>query len=120
MKPTSRKKSKATKLKLQTVLMVDDFGFIIAPVSDASEYILHRTEEKQKAMYDRIETEIRGVQQALQSSHAMSNIPPLSCETELGYEPSQLHKIADATEAHLSGVQEEKNQVIMVLNQAQE
>jgi hypothetical protein len=82
--------------------MGDDFGFIIAPVSDASEDILHETKEKQKAMYDRIETEIRGVQQALQSSHAMSTIPPLSCETKLGYEPTKLHKIADATEANLS------------------
>jgi hypothetical protein len=40
MKPTSRKKSKASKLKLQTVLTVDDFDFIIAVVSNASVDIL--------------------------------------------------------------------------------
>jgi hypothetical protein len=36
MKPTSWKNSKATKTKLQTVLTLDDFDFIIAVVSDAS------------------------------------------------------------------------------------
>jgi hypothetical protein len=55
-------------------------------------------------MYDRIETELRGVQQALQSSHAVSTAPPPSDETELGDEPTQLHRIADATEAHLHRV----------------
>jgi hypothetical protein len=55
MKPTSRKKSKASKLKLQTVLTVDDFDFIIAAVSDALEDILQRTEEKQETMYEIIE-----------------------------------------------------------------
>jgi hypothetical protein len=48
--------------------MVDDFDFIIAAVSDASKDILQKTEAKQEAMYDRIETELRGVQQALHSS----------------------------------------------------
>jgi hypothetical protein len=120
MKPTSRKKSKASKPKLQTVLMVDDFDFIIAAVSDASEDILQRTEEKQEAMYDRIETELRGVQQALQSSRATSTAPPPSDETELGDEPAQLRRIADATEARLRHVQEEKDQATMALKQAQE
>jgi hypothetical protein len=36
MKPTSRKKSKATKTKLHTMLTLDDLDFIIAAVSDAS------------------------------------------------------------------------------------
>jgi hypothetical protein len=55
MKPTSRKKSKASKTKLQTVLTLDDFDFIIAAVSDASEDILQRNEAKQETMYERIE-----------------------------------------------------------------
>jgi hypothetical protein len=61
MKPTSRKKSKESKLKLQTVLTVNDFDFIIAVVSYASEDILKIIEEKQEAMYDRTKTELRGV-----------------------------------------------------------
>jgi hypothetical protein len=56
MKPTSRKKSKATKTKLQTVLMLDDFEFIIAAISDASQDIMQNTEAKQEAMYEKIET----------------------------------------------------------------
>jgi hypothetical protein len=40
MKPTSRKKSKESNPKLQTVLTVDDFDFIFTAVSDASEDIL--------------------------------------------------------------------------------
>jgi hypothetical protein len=46
MKPTSQKKSKASKTKMQTVLTVDDFDFIIPVVSDASKYLLHRNEAK--------------------------------------------------------------------------
>jgi hypothetical protein len=48
--------------------MVDDFDFIIAAVADASQDILQKHEAKQEEMYDRIEVELRGVQQALQSS----------------------------------------------------
>jgi hypothetical protein len=58
MKPTSRKKSKASKTKLQTMLMLDDFDFIIAAVSDASEDLLHRNEAKKETMYEKIEAEL--------------------------------------------------------------
>jgi hypothetical protein len=76
MKPSSRKKSKCNKPKMQNVLMVDNFNFIISAVGDASEDILQRNKEKQEAMYDRIEAELRGVQQALYSSCAVSTAPP--------------------------------------------
>jgi hypothetical protein len=46
MKPTSRKKSKASNPNMQIVLMVDDFNFIIIAISDASEDILQRNEAK--------------------------------------------------------------------------
>jgi hypothetical protein len=62
MKPTSRKKSNASKTKLQTVLTLDDFDFIMEAVSDASEDILQRNEAKQETMYENIEVELRGVQ----------------------------------------------------------
>jgi predicted Ser/Thr protein kinase len=44
------------------MLMVDDIDLIIGTVSDTSEYILQRNEEKQEAMYDRIKAELKGVQ----------------------------------------------------------
>jgi hypothetical protein len=108
MKNTSHKKSKATKTKLQTILTLDDFNFIITSVSDASQDLLQNTEAKQESMYDRIEAELRGVQQALHSSRAVSTAPPPSEEPELGDEPTQLCRIADVTEAHLRRAKEEK------------
>jgi hypothetical protein len=120
MKPTSRKKSKASKPKLQTVLTIDDFDFIIAAVSDASQDILQNNEAKKEALYDRIMTEMRGVQQALHSSRAVSTVPLPSEEPELGDEPAQLRRLADATEARLRRAQEEKEQATVALKQAQE
>jgi hypothetical protein len=119
-KPTSRKNSKASKLKLQTMLTVDDSNFIIAAVSHASKDILQRNEAKQETIYERIEAEIRGVQQALHSSRAMSIAPPPSEETELGDEPAQLRRIVDATKVHLCRVQEEKEQAMEALKKVQE
>jgi flagellar hook-basal body complex protein FliE len=85
MKPTSRKKSKASTLtKMQTVLTLDDFDFIIAAVSDASQDILQKHEAKQEEMYDRIEVELRGVQQALQSSRSSIHCAPTIRRTRVG------------------------------------
>jgi hypothetical protein len=97
-KPSSRKKAKATMRKMQTVLTSDDFDFLIAALQDASMEIAEKQEAKQEEMYDRIETELRGVQQALQSSRAVSTMPG---EPDLGDEPAQLHRLADTVEAHL-------------------
>jgi hypothetical protein len=60
------------------MLTVYDFNFIITVVADASQEILQKHEAKQEVMYDRIEVELRGVQQALQSIHAVSTTPPPS------------------------------------------
>ena len=68
--------------------MVDDFNFIISVVGDASEEIFQRNEEKQESMYDRIEAELRGVQQALYLSCAVSSTPLPSEEPKLGDEPA--------------------------------
>jgi hypothetical protein len=119
-KSTSWKKSKASKPKLQTVLMVDDFDFIIAVVSYASEYILQRTEAKQETMYGRIEAEMRGVQKSLHSSRTVSIVPPPPEEPELGDKPAQLRRLADVTKALLHRMQEEKEQALVALKQAQE
>jgi hypothetical protein len=55
-------------------------------------------------MYDKIEAELKGVQKALYSSHAVSTASSSSEGVELGDEPTQLRRIADATEAHLRRV----------------
>jgi hypothetical protein len=70
-------------------------------------------------MYDRIKVELRGVQQALQSSYKVSTAPPPSEAPELGYEPAQLCRLADATEAHLHHAQEETEQATEALKQVQ-
>ena len=75
MKPTSQKKSKSSKMELQTTLMGGDFNFIITAVSNASKDILQRNEEKQETMYEIIEAEMRGVQQSLHSSRVVSTAP---------------------------------------------
>jgi hypothetical protein len=100
--------------------MHDDFDFIITIISDASQDLLQNTESKQEAMYDRIEIELRGVHQALHSSHIVSTAPFPSEEPELGDEPTQLYKIADAIEVHLHHAQEEKEHATISLKQAQE
>jgi hypothetical protein len=90
------------------VLTVDDIDLIIDVVSDTLEDILQCNKEKQETMYDRIEAEMKGVQQALYSSRAVSTAPPSSEGIEVGDEPAQLCRLADVTEAHLHHVQEEK------------
>jgi hypothetical protein len=59
-------------------------------------------------MYERIEEEMKGVQQALHSIHTMYIFPPSSEGIELGDKPAQLCRIEYMTEAHLHHVQEEK------------
>jgi hypothetical protein len=59
-------------------------------------------------MYDIIKVELKGVQQAIYSSRAMSIMPSSSEGVELGDEPTQLQRIADVIEAHLRQDQEEK------------
>jgi hypothetical protein len=93
---------------MQTMLMMDDIDFIIVVVSDTSKDILQGNEAKQETMYEIIEAEMKGVQQALHSSHAVSIAPPSSEEIELGDKPAQLRQIKNATEAFHHRVPEEK------------
>ena len=92
------------------MLTIDDFDFIIAAVADASQDILQKHEAKQEEMYDRIEAELWGVQQALHSSHTVSTTALPLGELELGDEPTQLHWLVDTVEAHLWRAQEEIEQ----------
>jgi hypothetical protein len=71
-------------------------------------------------MYDRIEKELKDIQQAIQSSRAVSTAPPSTENVELGDEPTQLRRLADATETRLRRVQEEKEQATEALRQEKE
>jgi hypothetical protein len=55
-------------------------------------------------MYDHIEEELKGIQLALHSSRAVPTAPLSTGNIEVGDEPAQLHRIADATETHLRRV----------------
>jgi hypothetical protein len=86
------------------MLTVDDIQLIITVVEDASEDILQRHEAKQETWYDKIEKELKDIQQAIQSSHAVSTAPSSTESVELGDEPTQLCRLADATETRLRRV----------------
>jgi hypothetical protein len=59
-------------------------------------------------MYERIESELKGVQQALYLICAMSIAPSSSETVELGDEPTQIQRIEYATKALLPRLEEEK------------
>jgi hypothetical protein len=86
---------------MQIVLTSDDFDFLIAALNDALLEIAEKQEAKQETMYDRIEIELRGVQQTLQSSRAVFSVPLPLGTPELGDKPIQLHRLADTVEASL-------------------
>jgi hypothetical protein len=118
-KPSSRKKAKATRTKFETVLTPDDFDFIIAALNDTSLEIAEKKEAKQEEVFSRIRDELQGVQQAIQSSRAVSTAPLPSGTPELGDEPAQLHRIVDTVEARLRRAQEEIAQATQALAQVQ-
>jgi hypothetical protein len=59
-------------------------------------------------MYDRIEKEIRDIQQAIHLSRIVPTAPSLVESVELGDEPTQLRILADERETRLHQLQEEK------------
>jgi hypothetical protein len=59
------------------VVIVDDIQLIITVVEDASEDMIQRHEVKQETLYDIIEKELKGIQQVIQSSRAISIAPSL-------------------------------------------
>jgi hypothetical protein len=71
-------------------------------------------------MYDIIEAKMKGVQQDLYLSYAVSTASSSSEAVELGDEPTQLRNIEYATEACLHRVQQEKEQAIEALKQEKE
>jgi hypothetical protein len=115
-KPSSWKKSKAPVTKMQTTLTPDDFSFLLTTMNEAIEEITEKQEAKQETMYNRIEIELQGVQQALQSSRAVSTAPLPEGTTEEGDEPVQLRKIVATVEVRLRKAQEETTQATQALN----
>jgi hypothetical protein len=82
--------------------------------------IAEKQEAKKEEVFNQIKVELQGVQQALQSSYAVSTTP-LPLETpELGDEPDQLHRITDTVESHLRRAQEETTQDTQALAQVHE
>jgi hypothetical protein len=119
-KPSARNKTRANKPQSKNVLTVDDIDLIITVVEDALEDILQRHGAKQKTMYERIKKELKEIQQAIHSSRVVPTAPSSSKIVELGDEPSQLRRLADATEARLQRIQEEKEKATEALKQEKE
>ena len=70
-------------------------------MEDASEDLLQRYGAKQEELYERVKKELKEIKQAIQLIYAVPTAPSLSQVAELGYEPAQLRRVADATEAQL-------------------
>jgi hypothetical protein len=75
LKPSSRKKMKATRTKFETTLTSDDFDFIVASLNDASLEIAEKQEAKWEEVFSWIKDELQGVKQALQSSCSIHCAP---------------------------------------------
>jgi hypothetical protein len=94
-----------------------DISLVREAMKDASEDILQRYGAKQNELYGRIEKELNEVQQAIRFIHVVPTTPHIA---ELGDEPTQLRRLADATEARLQKVQEEKEKATKALKQEKE
>jgi cell division protein ZapA (FtsZ GTPase activity inhibitor) len=108
-KPSFRKKAKATQTMLKTTLTPDDFDFLIAALNDVSLELAKKQEAKKEDIFNQIKGELQEVQQALQSSRAVSTVPLISRTSRTGDEPTHLHQIANQVEARLQRAQEDTN-----------
>jgi hypothetical protein len=68
-------------------------------MEDASEDLLQRYGMKQEELYVRVEKELKEIQRSIQLSRVVPIVPSSSKTVELGDEPTQLQKLANATEA---------------------
>jgi hypothetical protein len=62
LKPSSRKKMKATRTKFETTLTSDDFDFIVATLNDYFLYIEEKKEDKKEEVFSRIKVKLQEVQ----------------------------------------------------------
>jgi hypothetical protein len=119
-KPSARKKTCTNKPKMKVTLKEDDVDLIIATVEDALEDILQRYRAKQGTLYKRIDKDLKEIQQSIYLSRAVPAAPSSSKIAELGDKPAQLQRLADATEARLHQVHEEKEKDTKALKQENE
>jgi ElaB/YqjD/DUF883 family membrane-anchored ribosome-binding protein len=105
---------------MKTTLNPDDFNFLLATLNETIKEITEKKEAKQETMYNRIETELREVQQSLQSIRVAPTTPLLEGTIEEGDEFVQLCKIADIVEVLLRSAEEVTTQVTQALQKAQE
>jgi hypothetical protein len=117
-KPSSRKKAKATQTTLKTTLTPNDFDFLISMLNDVSIELKEKKEAKQEELFNRIKDELKKVQQALQSSQAVSTMPLIRRTSGTSDEPTQLHQNNDQVEALLQRAQEDTTQATQALMQA--
>jgi hypothetical protein len=71
-------------------------------------------------LYEIIEKDLKEIYQAIHPRCAVPNAPSSSKIAELGDEPIQLRRLADATEAHLQRVQEENEKATEALKKEKE
>jgi hypothetical protein len=67
---------------------VDYVYLIIEAIEDALEDILQIHEAKKETVYDRIEKDLKDIQQAIHSSHAVPTTPSSAESVELGDDPT--------------------------------
>jgi hypothetical protein len=113
-----KKKSKETVTKMKTTLNPDDFNFLLVTLNEAIEEITEKQEAKQQTMYDIIEVELQGVQQALQYNRAVSTAPMPEGTPEAGDESVQIHRIANLVEVRLRKAEEVTMQATQALKNA--
>jgi DNA-directed RNA polymerase specialized sigma subunit len=88
-------------------------------LNDVSLELAEKQEAKQEEIFNRIKGELQEVQQALQSSRAVSTVPLIRGTSGTGDEPTHLHQIIDQVKAHLRRAQEDTAQATQALMQAQ-
>jgi hypothetical protein len=98
-KPSARKKTCTTKLNMKSTLTEDDVDLIIIVMENDSKDILHHYGSKQETLYERIEKELKEIQQAIHLNRTVPTMPSSSKIAELGDKPTQLRKLAYAIEA---------------------
>jgi hypothetical protein len=75
---------------------------------------------KKEDLYVRVEKELKEIQHDIQVIRVAPTAPSSSKTVEFGDEPTQLRRLADATEARLQKFQEEKEQATKSLKKEKE
>jgi hypothetical protein len=116
-KPSTRKKTRASKPELEATLTEDDISLVHRAMEDALEKILQRYGVKQEELHGKIKKELKEVQQAIRLVRAIPTMPSSRQNTKFGDEIAQLRRPADETEARLQKIQEEKEKATEALKQ---